>query len=155
MAFALTHFKAYGKLHEGATRSHAEQICELHITAANTDTAYDLDNAAGTFWTAALADATYGALAGAAKTAFLTQIVAVKYRYLGVVSEHTESDYIRVLSGASGNQFICTVGGTVAHMPAYTFVSGSAPTAIVLVIKWMLVDGAEAITSDLGAAVTN
>ncbi len=155
MAFALTRFKAYGRRHEGENRSHAEQVCELHITAANTDTAYDLDNSAGTFWTAALANATYGTLATSALRAFLTDIVAVKHRCIGVTGEALISDFIRVASGASGLQYIVAVGTTTAHMPNLTFVSGSAPTAITLFITWSLVDGAEAVTSDLGQPVTN
>ncbi len=155
MAFALTRFKSYGRRHDGENRSHAEQVCELHITAANTDIAYDLDVTAGTFWTAAEANATYGALATKAKSVFLTDIVAVKHRCIAVDGEPLVGDFLRVLSGAAGLQYVVAVGATVAHMPSLTFVSASAPTAITLVITWTLVDGAEAVVSDLGAAVTN
>ncbi len=155
MAFALTRFKSYARRHDGENRSHAEQVCELHITAANTDTAYDLDNGAGTFWTAALADATYGSLATTAKAVFLTAIPAVKHRCMSVNGEPLVGEYLRVLSGASGKQYIVAIGTTTAHMPNLTFVSGSAPTAITLFITWSLVDGIEAVVSDLGAAITN
>lgn len=67
MTFSLRQFKAYGIRTSGATRQHTWQVAELGIVAANTDTALDISSdtagSLGTFWTAAVADATYGTLA--------------------------------------------------------------------------------------------
>jgi hypothetical protein len=67
MTFALTQFKAYGVRASAATRQHTWQVAEFGITAANTDTALDISSdtsgSLGTFWTAAIANSTYGTLA--------------------------------------------------------------------------------------------
>ncbi len=154
MAFALTKFKAYGIRHSGAVRPHAKQVCEFHITAANTDTALDLDNPSGTFWTAALANATYGSLATQALNVFLTQMPAVTHRYLGVLGDPLGA-YVQVLTLTAGAQYTTTLGGTTAHYPAYAFNSGSAPTALNVFIEFSLIDDTEPVVSDLGAQVTN
>ncbi len=155
MAFALTRFKAYGRRHEGENRSHAEQVCEFHVTAAATDYVYDLDVTAGTFWTSAELHATYGTLATAAKAIFLTNMAAVVHRCIAVQGEPLVSPYLLVASGATGLQYTAAIGTVVPHYPSLAFVSASAPLAITLVITFTLVDGIEPLTADLGAAVTN
>lgn len=152
MAFALTRFKAYGERVEGAVRPHVHQVCELHITAANTDIAYDIGTAGGTFWTAVLADATYGSLGTQAKYVVLTSIAGIIYRLIGCDSEANINNRLKQASGSeSGTGFSITV---TSKMPTLTYVSGSAPTSMVLVLKWILLDGYEAVVSDLGAQVT-
>jgi len=60
--FALTKYNAYGFVIDSDVRKRAMQRMTLHITAANTDTDFDLGDDSGTFWTAVGVDATYGDL---------------------------------------------------------------------------------------------
>lgn len=161
MAFALNAFKAYGIRHEGATRNRQWQACELHISAANTDTAYDIDNPTGTFWTSALANTTkpngqsytLGQLATTALTAFLTTMKPYVKRCIAIDAEPLVAPYVLVASGASGQQYTRAIGATTAHYPSLAFVSGSAPTAITIMITFTMPDGVEAFESDLGLPI--
>lgn len=67
MTLSLQKFKAYGIRCSGATRQHTQQVVEMFITGAASDTTWDISadvtGSLGTFWTAALADPLYGSLA--------------------------------------------------------------------------------------------
>lgn len=152
MTFALTGFKTYGIDIAGDVRPRARQVCELRITAANTDTALDLDAPSGTFWTAALADATYSGLATTALRIFLTDLPNVVSKLIAIKGE-VFLDRIQVASGSLTN-YVVVIGGTTAHFPAITFYSGSAPTAYTVVLDWCLDDSTFPLYNDLGAAAT-
>ncbi len=70
MTFALTGFKAYKLSVPSAVDKYGLQVVEMTITRASTDVALDIDNTAGTFWTAAKANTTYGTLATNAAAAW-------------------------------------------------------------------------------------
>lgn len=148
MAFALTKFKAYGLRAEGDVRPHAQQVFSFTFTAANTNIAYDLGTSGGTFWTSAIADTTYGSLATAVRTLLLTSLPGLlpDGALVACESEILET-YIQVASGASGSQYTLAISSS---LPTITFVSGSAPTAWVLNLRWNLIDGAEALRGDFG-----
>lgn len=150
MSFALTRFKAYGIRASGATRQHVQQVAVLGITAANTDTAMDIQTLAGTFWTAAIANATYGSLATAARTKIFTDITGVMAHF---VSAHAPALFTRlqVTTATTGTEYNTAL---TAGIPGFAFVSGSAPTAFTLTITWLLKDGYEAIVADYGAQLT-
>lgn len=74
MAFALTGFSARGIDVKTPTKKRGIQQVVLSVTGAAADVDLDIGDDAGTFWTAAQADATYGALAAKALT-ILNQIV--------------------------------------------------------------------------------
>lgn len=149
MAFALTKFKAYGLRAEGDVRPHAQQVMSFTFTAANTDVTYDLGTSAGTFWTSAVADATYGSLAGAARTLLLTTLPGnlPNTALMHIAGAYPLSTFAKVASAPSGNQYTLSV---TSNMPTITFVSGSAPTAWVLTLTWILHDGIEALRGDFG-----
>lgn len=150
MAFAVTKFMAYGVRSEGATRSHCEQVVELFVTGLNTDVLYDLSVTSGTFWTSATADAVYGTLASNARDVILNRIAGAISSLWRIDSQLFQTTYAKVLSGASGNQYVVSV---VSSIPTIGFVSGSAPTAIALKIQWRLHDGIEPVIADLGGQV--
>ncbi len=148
MAFAITKFKAYGIRAEGAVRPHTQQVASFTLTAAATDIAYDLGTTAGTFWTSAEANATYGSLATAVKSLLLTRLPGLLPDGALVACEsEVLQTFIQVASGASGTQYTLAIS---ASMPTITFVSASAPTAWVLNLRWNLIDGAEALVGDYG-----
>lgn len=155
MAFALTKFKADGIRHTGANRSHGEQVAIFNITAANTDTDLDISDDGGTFWTAALANATYGTIAAEAYAMLfgnstygsLTGAVA------NIVSVEGDPlvSYQKVLTLTAGNEYTVAVN---SDLPDLAFNSGSAPTALVLQVRWILKDTKEPVFADLGAQLT-
>jgi hypothetical protein len=80
MTLSLQKFKAYGLRCSGAQRQHTQQVVEMYIAGAATDTTWDISadtsGSLGTFWTAALADATYGQL-GTSALALIQKIQAI------------------------------------------------------------------------------
>ena len=148
MAFALTKFKAYGLRAEGAVRPHVQQVMSFTFTAANTDIVYDLGTTAGTFWTSATANATYGGLASSARSLLLTRLPGMLPANTPCICEANQlQTFIQVASGAAGTQYTLAI---TTSMPTITFVSGSAPTAWVLNLRWDLGDGYEALVGDFG-----
>jgi hypothetical protein len=71
MAFALTSFRSYGVYIDEPITKRAVQYVHMTITALGADVDLDVGDAAGTFWTAAVADATHGTNAAKAKTAWV------------------------------------------------------------------------------------
>lgn len=96
MAFALTKAAFYGSQLSDTVKKRGLQHAALYITGANTDIAYDLSNASGTFWTAAKAHATYGTIASTASDA-LTAVAAASDSLVNVAGSH-EPSYVRALS---------------------------------------------------------
>lgn len=145
MAFQLTMFSAFGDRSEGSTRRHALQQAVFAINAANTDTALDISNPVGTFWTQATADPIYGQLAVQA-LAKLQQIAGIAADMNKLAGEFLYN-YVKVASAPTGNQYTLVI---TSHLPAIAFVSGSAPTAMMLTLGWNLRNGLEAIVDDRG-----
>ena len=69
MSWKVTAAHFYASESSKATGPFTAQTCEMVIYGLDADVALDLDNATGTFWTAAEADATYGTVAAAAYAA--------------------------------------------------------------------------------------
>lgn len=69
MSFALTKFQAYGLYIDEAVTKKAIQRVEMTITGLAADVDLDIGDDSGTFWTAALADGTYGTYATSALAA--------------------------------------------------------------------------------------
>lgn len=87
MAFALTKFEARGVKFEGPVpEKRAKQEVVLTITGLSTDVDLDIGSDAGTFWTDAEADSTYGDLATEA-LAKLQDIVSKSAALLSVKSQ--------------------------------------------------------------------
>lgn len=151
MAISLTKACAYGIRHEGATRSHAEQVMELHVTALATDVTYDLGVTAGTFWASAVANATYGGLAGQARSFLLSQISGAVTGCFAIQSQVLGAGYVRV-AGAPGaaTEYRVTAPSVI---PTIAFNAAGGPTSIVLRLSWRLKDGQEPRVIDLGGQV--
>jgi hypothetical protein len=147
MALAVTKFTAYGLEIPDAVRVRHVQRVSMTFTAANTDATWDLGTTAGTFWTSAEAHATYGSIATEAKRVLL--LVGANCKVLSSVGGTINLNYIQAaaLGGVTTNFTLASTNGC----PDMTFVSGSAPTAGVLIIEWCLNDGFTAIHSDFGA----
>jgi len=134
MASALTAYKAWIQEADKATGPRHIQYLEMDITGANTDTAWDFATAAGTFWTAAEADETYGATATLARK--LMYQIAEKAAYFAGVLGEVDLQYAREIA-ASGADYTMAAG-TASNIPDLTFNSGNAPTSIKAVLRWVL-----------------
>lgn len=145
MAFALTGFYADGIRYNGPGPKHAEQVVYLQITAADTDTALDISDSAGTFWTDVEADATYGALGTAAASVVFNQLAAVNDGLLSI----SLVDNLNYYQGAAASGVIYTVVMTDS-LPDLLFASGSAPTGYTVVLKFVLTNGSEPVSANLG-----
>lgn len=134
MAFALT--KAY--LYKLDTPSHVKkyglQVAEFHVTRVNTDTALDLGNPTGTFWTAVGASA----LGAAVLAAWRPALVAFE-SLVGVEITSGSGFLLRVASAPTAAQFALTNSGTYPECkPSITLNSGGGPTDMKVVLTLAL-----------------
>jgi hypothetical protein len=145
MAFSLTKLRAWGNKIQTATPLRGEQVVELTIAAAATDVDLDIGDDSGTFWTAALANATYGDIAAAAQTK-LQEIVA-NVLQLTAVESAVLLGYTRVKAATATTEYDLSVQN---DRPNITFVAASAPTALVLQLRWTLDDGQFPVAASIG-----
>ena len=133
MAFALTKFSLQFEGTDSAGKYRGRQYATLHITAANTDVDLDIGDDSGTFWTAALADGTYGSLATEAQ-AKLQEIDDVVEDLMAVSGEAILAR--RKVAAASGaGEYSLAIQNA---RPNIGFFSGDAPTSYVVELEWLL-----------------
>lgn len=145
MTFQLSSFKARSIAYQNVTEKRGIQELIFKISAANTDATLDLSTIASTFWTAAIADSTYGAMATAVLTA-LENVITPQASDLYLADAEALIPYVKVLTLSAGNQYTASVGSYVAgtsmaHLPVLTFNSGNAPTALVLRLHMQMLNG--------------
>ncbi len=151
MAFAVTKFTAYGIKNTSPTIKHGVQRVELTITGANTDVAYDLGTTGGTFWTSAVAHATYGGIATAARTFMLTTLTGQVGTCINVYSQQLNDPVGRYQAGsASSDTYTKAVAAVTTPVIELAFASAHAPTSGVYVYEWLLADGMEPLTASYG-----
>lgn len=124
MAFALTSMTTWAEPIQTASNYRGAQVIQMTITGADTDTAADIGDFGGTFWTDALADSTYGGIATAALAQL--ELIAAQAQSLIDLRSETLIAYTRVKSVTATTEYSVAVEN---HLPKVTFVSGSAPTA--------------------------
>lgn len=133
MAFALTSFQSDGFRYVGPGPRKAIQTVVLTITGTTADVDLDIGDDSGTFWTAALADATYGALATSALDK-LQKIIEQATAVARIYSPEIEASGLRA-AAASGTAY------TLAHQnsrPNWTFASNQGLTAYTVFIDYLL-----------------
>lgn len=142
MAFALTKFKAYGLKTQGPTRVLGQQVVELHITAANTDTDLDIGDDAGTFWGAV--DATD---LGAEALRLLKEIIADKAQ--GLLAVHGEElvGRLRVAAASGAGEYSLAVDN---NRPNIGWFNTDAPTSYVVQLVYQLTDNLFPTFAELG-----
>jgi hypothetical protein len=132
MAFALSKFKAYGLKTQGPTRVLGQQVVELHITAANTDTDLDIGDNSGTFWSAA--DNTD---LGAEALRVLREIIADKVQGLLAVNSEELVGRLRDTTATGAGVYALAVAN---NRPNISWFSGDAPTSYVVQLVYQLLD---------------
>lgn len=121
MTFALTSSKFYGIETDEALTESFKQFVHLKITAANTDTAFDFGDLAGTLWGVLDNSAN-----GLSTLNALKQLAVEQDSFASLVGKGIVQ-YQQVLSGAAGLQYVLTLDSTTGW-PKLAYVSGSAPT---------------------------
>ncbi len=139
MAFALTKAEFRSLEYQNVSFKRGIQEVRLTVTGANTDIDLDIGDIAGTFWTAALLDATYGTMA----TLVLAQLEAVVassafFRQL-ICPVLQCSAYIQAASAPGATQYSLT---TDTYGPDILLASGTAPTAYDIILQYELAAGA-------------
>lgn len=133
MAFALTGYSARGvEIGSVCYRKGIQQVV-FEITGTSADVALDLGSASGTFWTAALADATYGTLATKA-LASLQRISANSMYYTAIKSQQLLVR-VQVATLTTTGQML-VAAGTIA--PNISFNAGDGNTLYYIVLEYEL-----------------
>ncbi len=139
MAFALTTAEFRSLEFQNPSFKRGVQEVRLTVTGANTDVDLDIGDIAGTFWTAAVADATYGEMA-ALVLAQLEAVVASSAFFRGFSCPELQcSVYLLVASAPGASQYSLT---TDTYGPDILLHSGDAPTAYNIILQYELAAGA-------------
>lgn len=135
MAFALTKAVAYGIEAEEAVNKRYKQVLQLTITAANTDTALDLGDYAGTFW-----DAVDGSTPGDEALAAIKSINTKAAQLIKVASEPLLSRQVIDPTTTKELSFLSAASSGGAAEESFT-VTGLKTTDTIISVD-MEVDGA-------------
>lgn len=133
MAFALTSYQAAAVEFKGPGPRHGLQHVILTVTGTVDDVDFDIGTDAGTFWTAALADTTYGALATDA-LAHLQTIIANSDGLSSVYCPQIEASGIRAAAASTPAYAL----GHENSRPNYTFDTGAGLTAYTVHLQYLL-----------------
>jgi hypothetical protein len=133
VAFALTSFQSDGIKYSGPGPRRAIQTVILTITGTTADVDLDIGDDSGTFWTAALADSTYGDLAEEALSKLQT-IISNATAVARIYSPEIEASGIRA-AAASGTAYTLVYQNS---RPNWTFASSQGLTAYTVFIDYLL-----------------
>jgi hypothetical protein len=133
MAFALTKFEARSIDIASVTYKRGIQQVVLDITGTTADVDLDIGDYSGTFWTAAVANATYGTLASNSLTV-LQQIVAQAAALVEVSSQQL-LDRVQVASLTTSGQFSLAIQNT---LPNLEFNAADGETAYKIILTFEL-----------------
>ena len=145
MAFAVTKFVAYGLEIPDTVRKRTVQRVAMDVTAAATDNTWDIGTLGGTFWTSALAHATYGQIATTA-LAKLTYIGA-NCKVFVYIGGDIATNYNKLATAANNDSFTMSISN---GLPVIGFKASQAPTAVTLVLEWSMNDGIVETVADIG-----
>lgn len=146
MAFALTGYFARSVEISSSSYKRGIQQVVLNITGAATDVDLDIGDAAGTFWTAAVADGTYGTLASNA----LTSLTAIAGQSAALVAVESEQliDRVQVASLTTTGQYSLAID---AIGPNIAFNAADGELAYKIILVWELNDYIMPVTASYGS----
>lgn len=133
MAFALTSFFADGNRYMGAGVETAVQRVILTATGTTADVDLDIGDNSGTFWTAAIANTTYGTMATQALET-LQKIISQSTTWQAVYSPEIDASGVRE-AAASGTAYTLTFQNS---RPNYLFDTAQGLTAYTIIIDYLL-----------------
>ena len=143
MAFACTKSKFFfvetSKAAQGVDNI---QYAEISLTAAATDTAWDLNALGGTAWTAIAAGSTTGANTVLALSTILTGLDKI-------ISQNSTVQLNRsIVATATGSGDMSRTYTVGSILPAFAFYTATAPTADTISVTWKLLPGQPGITAE-------
>ena len=118
------------------------QYAEISLTAAATDLAWDLNDLAGTAWTAIAV----GSTAGASTLAALKTIKTGTDKIVSLISDMMLDRAEVVTASAAGDYAKAYTAGAI--LPSFSFFTASSPTADTLVVCWKMLPGQLGITAE-------
>lgn len=146
MAFALTKFYAWrDTVTDVGLYKRAVQNVQLNITATVNDVALDLGTDAGTFWTAALANTTYGVVA--TKALSILQKIVSAARDIQSFTSPELMDRLQAAVAAGTSYSVAIVN----KRPNITFDAANGETAFTVVIRWALLDNQSGYSAQIGS----
>lgn len=145
MAFALTKFSARGIDIAGPSYKRGIQQVVLDITATTADVDLDLGDDAGTFWAAAIANATYGALA--TKALAVLQVIVAQSSALVAVKSAQLLDRVQIGTVAGAGEYSLAV---VNVRPNIAFNAADGEEAIKIVLEYELNDNIYPVVATYG-----
>ncbi len=145
MAFALVGFQARSYSMGSAAKVKAVQQVVLDITGSASDVDLDIGDDSGTFWTAALADASYGALASSALV--VLQNVASQSAALVAVESEQLLDKVQSAAAAATGEYALAIDDLG---PNITFHTGEGDDAYKIILVWELNDNILPVTASYG-----
>lgn len=134
MAFALTSFVLDGQKFQGPGPYRATQMAVFTITGLVTDVDLDIGDYAGTFWTDAAADSTYGDVATTALAALQKnddQVQAVCRIYTPELADRLQA------AAAASTDYTLSIDST-SKLPIYTFAASNGETSYTVFVEWLL-----------------
>lgn len=138
MAFALTSFFADGTKYQGPGLYRAQQNIVITATGLAADVDFDVGDYSGTFWTAALADATYGTLASQVKTAL--QKITAQCQCVAGTAYIAELDYDPdIIRGTTAlvDVYVYNIDSTTL-LPIYLFAANEGQLTYTLFVSYLL-----------------
>lgn len=136
MAFALTSFMADGYKLSGPQPQRQTQKLIFGITGLTTDVDLDIGDLSGTFWTAAVANATYGAMA----TSVRAWITANYSNWAAVSKVFVQELFDRVQAAAASGAAYAQALNSTTKLPEYTFAASNGETVYTVVVELEMVN---------------
>ena len=151
MTWKLTAGHFYASESSKPTSPFVSQVAEIVISGADADITLDFDDFSGTFWTAALADGTYGTVALNVKKAL--QKIAPEVASTHWLGGNFTLYRARVPAGseaAATGAYSANYNNTT-KLPKFKFDTGNGPGGTNLIICWGMKPGAVPLTIDYTA----
>ena len=124
----------------------AQQTLLINVNAAASDVIWDLGNASGTFWTSALADATYGATAATC----LASLQNLDKSSAFALAPGGNFTLYRVRDTTPTSTGDYAISSWTNRTPNFTFAAGDGPGSTNIVLTWGMPDGFQVQSVDVG-----
>ena len=147
MSFKVIAAHMYGTEASRAVSPYESQVCEMVISGADADVTLDLDNFSGTFWTAALADVTYGTIA--LHVAQQLKDIAPNVASMHSVGGNFTLYRNRVATGSEAGGDYSQNYNNTTKLPNFAFKAGNGPNGTNIILVWGMKPGAQVVTRDI------
>jgi hypothetical protein len=150
MAFKLDYFVADGVRFQGPGPIHGKQTLVFGISAANTDTAMNVGDLSGTFWTDAKANAATGEMA----TKVVEDLTRLYPNFQAFISSGVDALAGRVQAAAAAGAAYTRALNATTKLPEYVFAASNGITSGVLVVELLLKPGQEPLKASYNLGVS-